>query len=277
MDINLLSSKREKAAFPLPGIVVALSIVAVTTFVVLTPPGFLSKLDAVGYAVCHRIPSHSFVIGGHQLPLCARCTGTFTGALVGFLGQMFLLRRKRASEFPPPSVLAILVTFILLMGVDGLNSYLTLLPQISSLYPPRNWLRLVTGTLNGVAISTLLYPIINLTLWLEPANKRAVARFKDLTILLLPESALIASVLWGRPVLLYPLALFSALGVLTLFTLVNMVILVMLAGQENRFSTWREAAIPLLGGFTLSVVEIGLIDFLRYTLTGTWQGLPHLQ
>ncbi|MDW7990671.1 MAG: DUF2085 domain-containing protein, partial [Anaerolineae bacterium] len=48
-------------------------------YFLLTPPGLLTKTDCIGVAVCHRIPSHSFHIGGRQLPLCARCTGTFPG------------------------------------------------------------------------------------------------------------------------------------------------------------------------------------------------------
>jgi hypothetical protein len=48
-------------------------------------------------------------------------------------------------------------------------------------------------------------------------------------------------------------------------------------GRENAVTTWREALIPLLAGATLSLVEIGAIDALRYVLTGTLQGLPMLQ
>ncbi|HEC34484.1 MAG TPA: DUF2085 domain-containing protein, partial [Chloroflexi bacterium] len=76
---------------------VTISILIIGAYVGLTPQELLTKVDLVGYAVCHRIPSHSFFVGGRQLPLCARCTGTFLGALTGLLGQEVVLRRRRES------------------------------------------------------------------------------------------------------------------------------------------------------------------------------------
>ena len=51
------------------------AILALAGWIYIAPPGLMGKLDAVGYAVCHRIPSHSIFAGDAQLPLCARCTG----------------------------------------------------------------------------------------------------------------------------------------------------------------------------------------------------------
>ena len=61
---------------------------------------YASRANVVGYAVCHRIPDRSFIIGGAQLPLCARDTGMFTAALAtiaelrasGTLGRDDLVR-----------------------------------------------------------------------------------------------------------------------------------------------------------------------------------------
>ena len=38
---------------------------------------------AAGSIVCHQIPERSFHIAGVQLPVCARCTGLYAGALAG--------------------------------------------------------------------------------------------------------------------------------------------------------------------------------------------------
>ena len=59
-----------------------------------TPGGLLGKADAVGYAVCHRIDLRSFYIGDRQLPLCARCTGMYLGAMLGLVYQVFFGRRR---------------------------------------------------------------------------------------------------------------------------------------------------------------------------------------
>ncbi len=268
------SSPADRTRFPAPWLVVGAAVAVSATFLILTPPGWLTKADMVGYAVCHRIESHSFEFGGRQLPLCARCTGTFVGALLGLVGQCAILKRSRAGEFPPTPIIALLVLFIAAMGADGLNSYLTFFPNLPHLYEPRNWLRLTTGALSGLALSGLLYPILNATLWNAPQATRAIARWRDLGVLLLLEAGLVGAVLTGWAPLLVPLATLSALGVLAMLTSVNTVILVMLAGRENTASHWRDTLLPLLAGLTLSLLEIGAVDALRYWLTGTLGGLP---
>ncbi len=255
---------------------VVVAALAVGAFLELTPPGLLTKADMVAYAVCHRIPSHSFFVAGRQLPLCARCTGTFLGALTGLVGQVFVLRRRRESEFPPLPILAVLIGFILLMGADGLNSYLGLMGA-PNLYQPRQWLRLVTGALNGLALSTILLPMLHYSLWRDPSPERVVRRWRDLLLLLLLEGMMVGSVLTRWSPLLYPLALASAAGVVTMLSLVNTVLVVMLTGQENRYRGWWDALAPLLWGVALAVAEIGTIDLFRYGLTGTLEGFPGLE
>jgi len=250
--------------------------VVLVTFVVATPGGFLTKMDMVGYAVCHRIESHSFTIGGRQLPLCARCTGTFIGALTGFLGQAVVLRRRRASEFPPPFVIVLLAGFTLLWATDGLNSYMQLVGG-PYLYEPMNWLRLTTGALNGLTMSALVYPVFNFTLWRRPIPERAIRGLRDLGVLLLLQAGLVGLVLTEWPFLLYPLALLSALGVLTLLTSVTSMLVVMLVRRENMAETWREAAVPLLAGLAVALIQVGVIDWVRYALTDTLTGIPLLR
>ncbi len=271
-------SRNEKRSIPVPvrWIVIALATISLAAYVIATPGGFLSTFDMVGYAVCHRIESHSFVIGGRQLPLCARCTGTFTGAIVGLVGQAWVLKRRRASAFPPLPIILLLVGFIGLMGFDGLNSYLTFFPYVPHLYEPSNWLRVATGSLNGLAMSALIYPVINATLWRRPVEERAIRHMGDLGILLLLEAGMVALVLSRWSILLYPLAVASASGVLVLLSCINTVIFVMIINRENTLQGWREAIIPYLAGLTISLIQIGIIDLIRYTLTGTLGGFPSL-
>lgn len=256
----------------MPGVIVALALTISLIALIAAPGGCLTKADLVGYAVCHRAPSHSFHIAGRQLPLCARCTGTFLGALVGFVGQGLVLRRRRASRFPPPFIIALLVSFMALWAADGLNSYVSILGARLNLYEPQNWLRLTTGALNGLTMSALVYPVFNFTVWVDPTHQRAVRNLRDLAVLLLLEAAVVALVLTGWSFLIYPLAVLSAVGVLTLLTAVNSMLFVMLMERENMVATWREAIIPLLAGFTVGLIEIGAIDAIRYAITGTLEG-----
>ncbi|HUX75960.1 MAG TPA: DUF2085 domain-containing protein [Anaerolineae bacterium] len=268
--------EKPQPAFPLAWLIVLLAATALLAFFIVAPDGLLTKTDMVGYAVCHRIKSHSFVIAGHQLPLCARCSGTFVGALTGFLGQAVVLRRRRTAEFPPTLVIAILASFMLLWAVDGLNSYLALVNG-PHLYEPQNWLRLSTGALNGLTMSALVYPVLNFTLWRHSASEPAIRDLRDLGVLLLLEAGVVGLVLTRWSFLLYPLALLSASGVLALLTSVNSMLVLMIVRRENVVDTWREALIPLLAGFTVSLIQVGMIDVVRYTLTGTLSGIPPLQ
>ncbi len=242
----------------------------------LTPAGLLTKTNMVGYAVCHRISSHSFFFGGVQLPLCARCTGTFVGALTGLFGQIVVLGRRRESEFPPLPIMLLLIGCILLMGADGFNSYMSMMFGRTFVYEPQQWLRLATGALNGLALSAILLPAIHFSLWRQPSTKRVIQDWSDLLVLLLLEAGMVILVLSGWPVLLYPLALASAAGVLTMLTLVSTVLVVMLIGRENQYDRWQDAFFPLLLGVTIALLMVGSIDTMRYVLTGTLVGFPGL-
>ncbi|MFQ5886489.1 MAG: DUF2085 domain-containing protein, partial [Anaerolineae bacterium] len=200
------------------GVIALVALVFTLLLSPLWPVSILVKADAVAYAVCHRLPDHSFHLAGRQLPLCARCTGTFLGAFWGFLG---LMAKGRTSRFPPVKVLILLVGFIVLMGVDGLNSYLALSPGLPHLYEPHNSLRLITGTLYGLSLSILVFPVFNFTLWKEPKPSEVLSGFRELSILLVGPLFIVLIVGAQIDAFLYPLALVSALGVLLIFTLVN--------------------------------------------------------
>jgi uncharacterized membrane protein len=254
---------------------VSLAVTALVAFLALTPGGFLEKSEAVAKAVCGRIDAHTFVIGGHLLPLCARCTGSFIGALVGFFGQAVVLRRGRASEFPSVVAIVVLVIFTLLWAGDGLNSYLNLLDG-PHLYVPSNTLRLIVGALNGLTWSGLIYPVLNFTLWREPGEERAIRGLRDLGLLLILEAAFVGLVLAGWDWLLYLLSILSVLGVVGMLTSVNTVLVLTLLRRENLADSPSEAARGLLIGLAATIVLIGGIDVVRATLERSVSGFPAL-
>jgi uncharacterized membrane protein len=239
----------------------------------LWPLPFLDKLDVAGSAVCGRLPDHSFHIAGRQLPLCARCTGTFIGALLGFIGLLALGKRK-AAQMPPAPVVGLLVGFIFLMAIDGVNSYLSLLLGRSLLYQPHNMLRLATGALHGLALSIIVFPIFNFTLWKEPDNKPALAGFKDLGLILLllvlPTVLIVPTEL---DLLLYPVAMLSVTGVLSILTVVNSMIIVIATRREARAVTRWDAALPVALGFAATMLEVAIIALLRWQFSTTL-GIP---
>jgi uncharacterized membrane protein len=249
-----------------------LSLAVIGAFLLLPPWDVLVKTRLIGYAVCHQLPERSFHLAGEQLPLCARCSGTFLGALAGFV-LLTLRGRHRAIGLPPVPITVVLVVFIFALGVDGLNSYLTFFPGMPHLYQPHNWLRLTTGTFNGLAISSIVYPVLNYSLWRDVVNIPAIKDFRELGLLIASGIGIIIVVLLEPAPLLYPLAILSTLGVMALLTALNTVLLLMLFNRHGRVVQWQQAVLPLLVGLAASFVELGAIDVLRYLVT-RGAGLP---
>jgi uncharacterized membrane protein len=253
------------------GLALAAALIIFSGWFMNAPAGLLGKADSVGYAICHRITVRSFLVGEIQMPLCARCTGIYLGVVLGIV-LMAAKGRWRDGTFPPTRVIVVMVLFITLMGIDGVNSYIGFLPFLPQAYEPQNWLRLVTGTLTGVAVSGLIYPVFNQTLWRSWRDAPVVRGLAELAGFVLAAVILIGLVLSNNPYILYPLALISSAGVLILMTMTNSVIFMLATRTENRATNWRGALVPLLAGFSVSLTLILFIDVMRFAVTQTWSG-----
>src|SRR5690349_4494958 len=257
-------------------------IAAVLVFAVwfsLTPPGLLGKADAIGYAICHRIDERSFHIGDRQLPLCARCTGEFYSAAISLL--FFAIFSKKQSGMPGWKLGAPLLLFFAAFGIDGSNSFLYLLKQTSggvlnnipNLYIPNNTLRLFTGSGMGIALASILYPAFNQSTWKDSTPDRAL-NWKKLVSLIGIVLLVDLAILTESPIVLYPIAILSVLGVLALLIIVFSMVWLMMMRQENEFTALKQMWLPFLAGTTLAFLMISAIDLLRFRLTGTWGGFP---
>ena len=251
---------------PREWIAVGISLLVVSFFVLMPTTWPLGKLDAVAYAVCHRIPERSIFIGGQQLPLCARCSGTFLGVLIA-LASLTVSGRARASRLPPPRVLIVLASFILAWAIDGFNSYLTLFPGAPHLYEPQNWLRLTTGMLNGLALGILVFSILHSSLWRISRPQPVIAGLRELARLVIPAALVVVLILTEDQHLLYPLAIASTLGVVAMLTSVNTVIVLVTSQRENSVHNWRDATLPLLVALAVSVMIVMGIGAGRAALT----------
>jgi uncharacterized membrane protein len=245
----------------------------------LTPPGLLGKADSIGYAVCHRIDERSFQIGDRQLPLCARCTGEFYAAAISLL--FFAIVSPKKSGMTGWRLGAPLLIFLIAFGIDGTNSFLYLLKQTSggaldsipNLYVPNNKLRLLTGSGMGIALASVLYPAFNQSAWKDADPGRALD-WKKLGSLIGIILLIDLAVLTEHPIVLYPIAILSALGVLGLLVIVFSMVWVLIMRQENEFTSLKQMWLPFLAGTTLAFLMITAIDLLRFQLTGTWGAFP---
>ena len=251
----------------------AIMALAILLLYLLAPPhGLLDKADSAAYAVCHRIAERSFAFAARPLPLCARCSGTYLGAMAGLI-VLAACGRRRAARLPSPAILAVLGMFLLVWFIDGSNSFLTLVPGLPYLYEPSNLLRLVTGTLEGLVLAAVMLPLANLTLWADPDPRRSIGSWRDLAWLLVAAATVIALVSSEWAPLLYPLAILSELAILGLVGLVNTMFVLMLMRREGRARYAREALLPLLLGVALTAVELTAIGLARTALTERF-GLP---
>jgi uncharacterized membrane protein len=248
-------------------LLVSLGFLLILAWLLNTPPGLLGKTDAVGYAVCHRISSHSFFLADRPFSLCARCTGQYLGFMWGFSLQVILA--KKGFGFPKRFYLMLLGVFLLAYFIDGVNSVLHLYPGLDrwSLYEPINELRLFTGLGMGLVISALLYPLAGQVVWKEFTTEPAIKGDREWIIFIGGAVALGLLILTGNPLVLYPIILLSTAGLLTLLMILYAVIWVLITKKERRGLSWWG-----LAGLISAFVQIITVDGIRYLLTGTWSG-----
>ncbi|MDD1747995.1 MAG: DUF2085 domain-containing protein [Methanomassiliicoccales archaeon] len=134
----------------------------------------------VGYALCHQLPERSFLIGGYQLPVCARDTGTMLGFGLVLVYYLARKRWKRAGLPDVPVLMAAGIGFAL-FAFDGLSSYI-------GLRDTSNEIRLITGLGFGLSIGVMMLTVLSYVA--KGSIERKTFDWKDL-LLLLPTLALL--------------------------------------------------------------------------------------
>jgi hypothetical protein len=217
-----------------------------------------------------------------QMPLCARCTGEFNAAAIALVFQATVSPKK--SQLPRRGILVALATLFLAFALDGTNSYLALIKNTSAgalrgipnLYTTSNVTRVFTGSGMGLAMAAVLYPLYNQSVWQAPKPAPALG-WRQLGLLAGIVLLLDAGMLTENPLILYPVALLSTLGVLALLTMIFGIVWIMIMRQDNAFSQLHQLWLPAAAGLTLAFLLILSIDLFRLALTHTWGGFPGLK
>ena len=131
----------------------AVAIPSATWMATLAQPGipaylFALIVYAVGGAVCHQLPDRSFLLWGHQLPVCARCTGIYTGAAASAL-VTFAARRFAHRAFT-------VRTRLWMLAGGALPNAATLAYEWTSAAAPANLIRATAGFVVGAVVASLL-------------------------------------------------------------------------------------------------------------------------
>ena len=106
----------------------------------------VDNMEFIKY-ICHRKPERSFFIKDHQFPVCARCTGFYTGLVVYLIVNHFY---SHSYDF---SMLLISMILMVPVAIDGLTQYFG--PREST-----NNLRFITGFIGGIGLIIFLKIII---------------------------------------------------------------------------------------------------------------------
>ena len=97
--------------------------------------------------ICHRKPERSFFIKGHQFPVCARCTGFYTGLIIFLIYDYF---------FNIDYSLNLLICSIILLIPTAIDGFTQLLNCRQS----NNTLRFITGVIGGIGLIIFLKIVI---------------------------------------------------------------------------------------------------------------------
>jgi hypothetical protein len=125
-------------------------------------------------------------------------------------------------------------------------------------------------------MSIVLVPAFNQTVWRDGVNEPTLRSWSDLSPLLAIELAQAAIIFLQPDWLLYPIALYSALGVVAMFVLLGAMMWTMALNREQTYGGWREIWLPMVWGLVFAALVIGTMDAMRLLLTGTLDGMPGL-
>lgn len=255
----------------------------------------LDKFYLVCFGICPQRASHSYFMGGQPLPgeaallqaipalerlypaqatkmpLEARMYGMFAGFMVTWLYTL-ARGRRRAAQMPPAWLMLFYLSFIAVMGVDGINATLYDLAGmglgVPYAYAPVLEVRLATGLLCGIAIAGIVLPIANYMLWRDARPEPLFANFFELVPLLFVTALLFFLVVSRVGWLFYPLSLLGVLGVIATVVSINLVVVLSLVRREGAAQSWFQAMSPIAVALLCAMLELGALSLLRFAAFG---------
>jgi uncharacterized membrane protein len=236
---------------------------ALVAGLLLAPGDIGAKSHAFLHGVCAQRPSHSLQLGGAHLPLDARMTGIYIAAAVT-IGWVLATGRRRAARIPPRPVVLILGLFLAAMGADGSNALLVDLGAPHP-YSPSNGLRLVTGTLGGMALGVAVSHLFAAVVWSERDRHVAVI---DRPWELAPPLLVALSAGWpalsGLAVFYVPYSVGLVAAVVAVFWIVSIALLTIGTGRESEMRSISDLAAPASLALGLAVLVIGALSVARF-------------
>lgn len=238
---------------------------------VLAPWPFALKVQAFLHGLCAQRFSHTFLLGGQALPFDARMTGIYGGFLLTFC-YLMVMGRARAWRTPPPSVLALLAGFVLVLAIDGGNSTLRDF-GLWYAYEPDNRLRLATGLLTGIALAALLCYLLATSLWRHGRwNTATITAPAEVVLLVALQVPFAIAVVSGFGILYGPISIVLVLSAIGVFVTMALSMLTLIRRRDQSYRSAAELQRPLAWALVAAVLVIGALAGGRYFLEW-WIGI----
>lgn len=238
----------------------------------LLPGSIEDKSLAALHGLCAQQPTHSFYFGEQRLPFDARMTGIYGGFA---LSAIYLLARGRwrHGNVPPIAVTALLASFILALGVDGINSTLRDMGTWYA-YEPHNLLRLATGMLTGTALAAFIWMMISQVGFTSRTRVRRspISGIGDLAMLLAIEAVVSGIILTGWNLLRIPLTFLLLVSAVAVVTGLTLAFVLLLGRREARAVSTADLAGPATIALLVALLMIGALGGGRFLLEW-WLGI----
>jgi len=236
--------------------------IAIAIFVI-APGDVASKTHLALHGLCAQRPSHSLQIGTSTLPMDARMTGIYVGAMATVI-WLIAARRLRSARVPSLPVLTVLAVFVLALTVDGFNGLLVDL-RFRAPYEPSNLLRLATGVLAGTSLGVALGHLFANSIWARGDRGRAVvARPVELVLPIGASVAIAALALLDLPLLYAPFAVGLLIAALSVFWVLAIIVLALVTNRGWSCRTWGDLAPLALSSFVAASAIISALALVRF-------------
>lgn len=238
-------------------------VVPVVVSFVVVPVSLERKAHFVLGGLCAQRPGHSFVFDETHLPFDARMTGIYLGSLTAMVALLALGRTHNAGRVSAWSW-ALIVTFMMVMAIDGVNSLLVDLGRWHP-YTPDNRLRLATGLLLGVGLGILLVFLLASSVWTREARRpRPLVREAEIigivTVAMLVGLLVLVSGDW----LLMPLTLLLLGAALITVSALALACLSIVQSPFGLASTWSELAVHIPRAAGIGMIVMLALAALRF-------------
>lgn len=238
------------------------------------PRGYQGLTGTIGYTFCHQDPSRSPEAFGHNLALCYRCMGLFSGIFIAFVWQ---LKGNRAAKFESRGTIIFLAVSLSFYVFDGVNaSFLMELLSLKRLYPDQAWIRMLSGLLLGNSVSLVVFPLFNRVFFREVSQQMPLAGLIRKIGVILSDGIAMLLIFYGSDWLKLAVNILAVFSAVFIVTVLYSILATLISRQANQFESIRDGWGVILLGALGAMIQIAAITWLRYAVTKVW-GWPFTQ